>query len=65
MTEPKRLTADPYEEDLRQWYVAARAAAALGDIATARRLSSAISEHDPAFAGLDALEAEISRAEPD
>jgi len=63
ITEPKRITKEPYEEDLRQWYVAARAAVELGDTKTARRLMDAIETEDAAFAGLDQLGSAISAAE--
>jgi uncharacterized protein HemY len=63
ITEPKRITKEPYEEDLRQWYVAARAAVELGDTATARKLMDAIEEEDGAFAGLDELSAAITARE--
>lgn len=55
ITNPKRITADPPESELRVWYVAARAAGLLGDIATARRLRDAIEAADPAFPGIDEL----------
>ncbi len=63
VTEPKRITAEPYEEDLRLWYVAARAAASLGDTGAARRLLGAIEDRDAGFAGLDELTAEIAAQE--
>ena len=63
ITEPKRITKEPYEEDLRQWYVAARAAVELGDTATARKLMDAIENEDAAFAGLDQLSAAITSRE--
>ena len=47
---------DPFPEDLRVWYVAARAAALDGDLADAQRLRNAILESDPAFPGMDELE---------
>lgn len=62
ITGPKRLVNDPSESDLRVWYVASRAAARLGDEATARRLFEAIQTADPAFPGLDELEATVSGA---
>lgn len=52
----------PFEEDLRLWYVAARIAALRSDAAAASRLRNAILEEDPAFPGIDELEALISRA---
>jgi phage shock protein A len=63
VTEPKKLTKEPYEEDLRQWYVAARAATRLGDPSTARRLMEAIEDNDAGFAGLNQLAQEIQEAE--
>ena len=63
ITEPKRITKEPFEEDLRQWYVAARAAVLLDDPKTARKLMDAIESEDAAFAGLDQLSAEIVAAE--
>ncbi|MDP8958479.1 MAG: hypothetical protein M3N51_04605 [Actinomycetota bacterium] len=62
VSRPERITKDPYEEDLRQWYVAARAAAALGDVGTARQLQRGIESQDAGFPGLDALEGEIGAA---
>jgi tetratricopeptide (TPR) repeat protein len=56
VTKPGRITQDPSESDLRVWYVAARAAAELGDRGTARRLFEAIQETDPAFPALDELD---------
>jgi tetratricopeptide (TPR) repeat protein len=56
VTNPGRIGADASESDLRVWYVAARAAADLGDRRTARRLFEAIQSSDPAFPALDALE---------
>lgn len=56
---PKRLGQDPFEEDLRQWFVAARAASLLDDRETALKLVRAIEKHDPAMPGLDDLRAAI------
>jgi tetratricopeptide (TPR) repeat protein len=55
VVEPGRLVQDPGESRLRVWYVAARAAARLGDFGTARRLYQAVQQTDPAFPGLDEL----------
>ena len=55
-----RLKSDPHPEDLRLWYVGARAAALDGDVAEAVRLRDAISVTDPSFPGLDKLDLEIS-----
>lgn len=63
ITNPGRLGAEPAEWDLRQWYVAARAAAALGDVKTARQLVEAIEGHELAFPGLSELHEEISNSE--
>jgi hypothetical protein len=57
---PKRLSQTPFEEDVRQWFVAARTAALLGDSETARRLARAVEEHDPSMPGLDELRASIA-----
>lgn len=62
VTNPGRISKTPREGDLRQWYVAARAAAALGDATTAQRLLGAIEKADPALPGLDELEAEVQAA---
>lgn len=56
---PKRLSQNPFEEDLRQWFVAARAAGRLGDRETALKLLRAIEKHDPSMPGLDELRGEI------
>ncbi len=57
---PKRLEDHPQEAELRQWYVAARVAAHLGDTASASKILTAITAADPAFPGLDELEAAIA-----
>ena len=57
ITNPKRIHDDPAESELRVWYVASRAAARLGDSVTGRRLYEAIQAADPAFPGLDELDA--------
>lgn len=62
VTRPKRISADAHEADLRQWYVASRAAAALGDVDTARQLLRGIEDLDSSFPGLAELQEEISRA---
>jgi hypothetical protein len=59
ITSPKRIGEDPGESELRVWYVAARAAARLGDGRTARQLLDAIRGSDPGFPGLDELERAI------
>ncbi len=58
---PGRLSDRPFDEDLRLWYVAARAAALHGEGDEARRLRNAILEHDPSFPGIDELERLIAR----
>jgi len=55
-TNPGRLTAEAGESDRRVWYIAARAAAELGDLKTGRKLFEAIQKADPAFPALDELE---------
>jgi predicted Zn-dependent protease len=59
---PRGLKADPFPEDLRLWYVAARAAALDGDPDEARRLRNAILVADPGFPGIDELETLIAAA---
>jgi tetratricopeptide (TPR) repeat protein len=59
---PKRIGADPRDSEVRVWYVAARAAARLGDAATARQLFEAIQDADPAMPGMDDLDRLISEA---
>ena len=56
---PKRMEEHPHEAELRQWYVAARVAAHLGDDESAAKILAAITAADPAFPGLDELEAAI------
>lgn len=62
ITTPKQVKPNPYPADLRVWYVAARANALVGDGRTARQLRDAIVLADPAFPGLDDLDAVIGRA---
>jgi tetratricopeptide (TPR) repeat protein len=62
VTNPKRLEADPRDSEVRRWYVAARAAARLGDAETARRLFEAIQDADPAMPGMDDLDRAISES---
>lgn len=57
---PQRITSDARDDELRRWYVAARAAAVLGDKGTARKLMQAITKADPAFPGLDRLGSEVA-----
>ena len=61
-TNPGRLSHDANESDMRVWYVAARAAARLGDTGTARKLLEAIQRADAGFPALDRLEKEIRGA---
>lgn len=51
-----RIAADPWPEDLRLWYVAARIAALQGGRARAKELAKAIMLEDPSFPGLDELD---------
>jgi len=59
VTRPSRITKDPNPWELRRWYVAARAAARLGDKATARRLRDAIRAAEPDLVGLDELDSQV------
>ncbi len=65
VTNPGRIAADAHENDLRQWYVASRAALALGDAGTARRLLDAIETRDIGFPGLEELSQQIAGSETD
>jgi tetratricopeptide (TPR) repeat protein len=56
VTGPRNLSTEPRESELRVWYVAARAAARLGDMPAAHQLLDAIRGTDPSFPGLDELE---------
>ena len=60
VADPKTIEREPNEAHLRRYYVAGRAAAALGDRVTARRFSDAIVLTDPSFPGWEELEAEIA-----
>ncbi len=62
ITRPGRMTDEAHEADLRKWYVAARAAARLGDADTARKIADTIVRLDPGFPGLDQLDREIAAA---
>ncbi len=61
VTRPRRLSKDAPEWEVRRWYVAARAAARLGDRETARQIATAIEELDPALPGLEDLHDEIAQ----
>ncbi|MBT8198473.1 MAG: hypothetical protein KJO84_08265 [Acidimicrobiia bacterium] len=58
----QRVGPQAGDADRRVWYVAARAAAALGDAEAASRLRNAILEGDPGFPGIDELESAIAAA---
>ena len=60
MIHPKRIERDAKEHDLRRWYVAARAATALGDYDTADQLATAIEDREVSFPGLEELRDEIA-----
>jgi predicted Zn-dependent protease len=51
-----KVVDEPWPEDLRIWYVAARVAALQGDKRQAKRLADAIVLDDPSFPGLDELD---------
>lgn len=61
---PGRTVDKPNEAHLRLYYVAGRAAAAVGDRDTAKKLSDVIVLNDPGFPGWEQLESEIA-AVPD
>ncbi len=51
-----RRSDDPWPEDLRLWYVAARIAALQNDTTKARTIADQIVLEDPSFPGLDELD---------
>lgn len=57
---PGRTVAEPNDAHLRLYFVAGRAAAALGDRTTAKQLSNTIVLADPGFPGWEQLESEIA-----
>ena len=59
---PGRIVAGAPEAAHRRWYVAARAALACGDPATARQLTRALRDQAPDLPGLDDLVARIDAA---
>ena len=61
VTRPSPPSPNPPPHLLRRWYVAARAAAALGDSRTALQLADAIRAADPEMPGLEQLSEEIDR----
>lgn len=63
LTRPKKLAGNAAPHELRRWYVAARAAAALNDGATARKILAAIAESESEIPGMDELEIEVAAAE--
>jgi 23S rRNA pseudouridine2605 synthase len=60
VVKPGRLVKDAAEWTLRQWFVAARVAIELGDIATARQLVKAIEARDAGFPGISELSDDIA-----
>lgn len=62
LTAPRKIVDGGAESEHRVWYVAARAAAKLGDTVTARQLADAIIRNDPGFPGIEALDREIAAA---
>ena len=62
VAKPGRFADEPTEAALRQWYVAARAAAAIGDGGTAAKIADRIRRKEPAFPGMELLHEEVARA---
>jgi hypothetical protein len=60
IVKPGRIEQSPNEGHLRLYFVAARTAAALGDVDTAKDLSNVIVMTDPSFPGWEQLEREIA-----
>ena len=63
VTGPTRLPHDAKPYDLRRWFVAARAALALGESDTATQLTEAIRRADPNMPGLGELMASVAAAQ--
>ncbi len=57
IVKPARLIASPSQEELRQWFVAARVAIAAADRDAALKIISALEHHDADFEGVDELRA--------
>lgn len=62
VTRPKRVTKDGRPHELRRWFVAGRAALALGDTDTASTLLEAVRHGDPDMPGLEELADDIAGA---
>lgn len=60
IVDPKRIERNVPEHTLREWFVAARAAAAAGDPDAAERLLSAIESEDPEFPGIGDVRSKLS-----
>ncbi len=60
IVKPKRLSKDADEFERRRWYVAARAAALLGDFDTARKIAATLDAADAKMVGLQELQDEIA-----
>jgi tetratricopeptide (TPR) repeat protein len=63
VSDPKRMSPSPRDSELRVWFVAARAAARLGDFRTARRLYETLQSAAPGFPGLDELDRATTRTD--
>lgn len=61
-TRPKRVTKEARPHEVRRWFVAARAALALGDTDAAGKLVDAVRNVDPELPGLEELSAAIAGA---
>ena len=62
VTRPGRVTKESKEFERRRWFVAAKAALALGDVDTARTLAAAVRHGDADMPGLDELTEDIASA---
>ncbi len=61
-TRPKRVTKEARPHEVRRWFVAARAALALGDPDAAGKLVDAVRNVDPELPGLEELSSAIAGA---
>ncbi len=63
VTRPARTAKDAKPNERRRWFVAAKAALALGDADTALKLVAATREGEPDMPGLDELTDQIAQAQ--
>ena len=65
ITKPRRVTKESKAFERRRWFVAARAAVALGDAETAHKLVDAVRAGDPDLPGLDDVSDAVAHLKAD